>query len=196
LVLVELAPAGDVVVDVGADHGHVAAALSAIATERQPGRAGRADVPWVIADGLQPFRHVDVAIIAGMGALTIAGILERGPRPSTAVLHAQDDPPRLRRWLAANGWRIEAERLAPEAGRFAEVLRVVEGHEESSGLWLEHGPRLLRGDDPLLEAHLEQLIGHYGRIVADTRGRAAEVCDDAEARIRFLQGVLERRIAG
>ena len=94
--LVRMTPPGDVVVDVGADHGHVAEALGAIATERMPNRAGRTDVPWVICDGLAAFRRVDVAVIAGMGARTIAGILTRGPTPEVAVLHAQDDPPFLR----------------------------------------------------------------------------------------------------
>jgi tRNA A22 N-methylase len=191
--LVELTPPGEIVVDVGADHGHVAAELGAIATERQPRRAGRGDVAWVIADGLAPFRRVDVAIIAGMGARTIAGILERGPRPAVAVLHAQDDPPRLRRWLAANGWRIDAEGLAREARRFAEVIRVVPGAEPHTGLHLELGPQLLASDDPLLLDHLRQLIGHYSRIAVATRDTAADVHADASARVRFLEAELSRR---
>lgn len=170
--LLDVAGPGAVVVDVGADHGHVAAALGAIATERHPRRIGRRDVPWVVADGLAPFRRVDVAVVAGMGAHTIAGILQRGPRPTIgAVLHAPDDPPVLRLWLAEHGWRIVAEGLAPEARRFAEVVVVRPGHEAATGLHLELGPRLLEGDDPLLADHLRQLHRWCAGLAAHTHGR-------------------------
>jgi tRNA A22 N-methylase len=190
-VLIELCPEvpGGVVVDVGADHGNVAYCLGAIATERQPRRMGRRDVRWVVADGLRPFRRVDVAIVAGMGAHTIARILERGPRPQVAaILHAQDDPPLLREWLAANGWRIEAERLAPEAGRFAEVLRVVPGVEEATGDELRFGPRLLRGDDRLLPAHLAELEAYYRRLSEETRDRAPTKYERYARWSTFLRG--------
>src|SRR5690606_9372760 len=134
--LARLVPPAPLIVDVGADHGHVAHRVGAVATERRPHRAGRGDVPWVVADGLAPFRHVPVAVIAGMGAQTIEGILTRGPRPDVLVAHAADDPPRLRAWLAAHGWRIDAEALAPEGNRWAEVLRAVPGVEPATGFTL------------------------------------------------------------
>ena len=184
-------PEGAVVVDVGADHGHVAHALGCVASERSPGIAGRPELPWVLADGLAPYRHVDVAVIAGMGARTIAGILARGPRPRiAAVLHAQDDPPKLRGWLAAHGWRIDAEGLAPEAGRYAEVIRAVPGVEEATGETLALGPRLLAGTDPLLRAHLEQLLGHWGAIASATRGHDTERHAAAAARVERIEQAL------
>lgn len=190
--IIRMTPPGDPIVDVGADHGHVAHALGAIATERMPGRIGRRDVPWVVCDGLAAFREVDVAVIAGMGARTIAGILERGPTPRVAVLHAQDDPPLLRRWLAANGWAIEAEGLAPEANRFAEVIRAVRGHETAAGLELELGPRLLEGTDPHRRAHFEQVSGWLRGIADQTRGRAPDKHAWAMERIAFLDAIRSR----
>jgi len=166
-VIAAMVPAGRRVIDVGADHGHLAHAIGAIATERLPHRAGRSDVRWVIADGLAPFREVDVAVIAGMGADTIARILARGPRPALAVLHAQDAPPRLRSWLARNGWRIDAEALAPEARRFAEVVRVVPGTESATGLVLHYGPRLLDGG-PWVVEHLTQRRAEWQGIAQAT----------------------------
>ncbi len=175
------------VVDVGADHGHVAAAASAVATERMPGRMGRSDVPWVVADGLAPFRTVDVAIIAGMGAVTISGILERGPRPRVLIAHAQDDPPALRKYLAAHGWRIDAEALAPEANRWAEVIVASAGQEPSSGLWLEWGPRLLEeGLDPHLEPHLRHHVAYWQSIALATAQRDEAKHRHALARRDFL----------
>lgn len=186
--LVALCPPADVIVDVGADHGYVAEAVGAIASERAPHLVRpRAGLRWVVADGLRPFRRVDVAIVAGMGALTIARILSEGARPAIAVLHAQDDPPRLRRWLAANGWRICRESLAPEAGRFAELVQAAPGVETATGLELDFGPRLLTDGHPLLADHLEQLAGHYRRIAEATHDRAPEVSADARVREAFLR---------
>ena len=170
----------------------MAAALGAVATERQPHRSGRPDVRWVVADGLLPFRRVDAAIIAGMGWRTITRILAAVPSPPVAVLHAQDDPPALRTWLAGNGFRIEEERLAREARRFAEVLRVVPGREQATGLELFFGPRLLHSDDPLLEAHLTQLHGYYAALATRTRAKK-EVHAKMIARRDFLARALSSR---
>lgn len=150
--IVSLVPPGRHIVDVGADHGHLAAHLGAVATERKPGIPKNRYVPWVIADGLRPFRAVDVAIIAGMGARTIAGILDAGPQPAMVIAHADDEPWTLRCWLADHGWRIDAERLALQSGRFCELIRAVPGQEPARGVELELGPRLLEGDEPLLRA--------------------------------------------
>ena len=191
--LVALCPPGEVVVDVGADHGHVARALGAIATERQPERiAVRGSERWVIADGLRPFRRVDVAVIAGMGANTIARILANGPRPGHALLHAQDDPPALRRWLAANGWRIAREGLAREAGRFAEVILATAGEERAAGLALDYGPRLLVEGDPSLVAHLEQIEGWLAGLLRATEGRAAPRRREWEERLAFVRAAAVR----
>ncbi len=188
-VLARLCPRNELpIIDVGADHGHVAHAIGAIATERLPGRRGRADVSWVIADGLLPFREVGTAVIAGMGANTISEILTRGPTPRVAVLHAQDDPPKLRRWLAENGWRITQEALAPEARRFAEVIVARPGVEPCSGPQLELGPRLYAdNNDPHLDAHLEQLSGYWSSIAERTRLAAPEVCANATSRVAWIE---------
>lgn len=187
-VLQALCPAGHVVVDVGADHGLVAQAVGAFASERTPHLVTpRAGVSWIVANGLAPFRRVDVAIIAGMGARSIARILEAGPTPLAVVLHAQDDPRALRQWLARSGWRIDAEQLAPEGRGFAEVIRAFRGQEPSTGLRLELGPVLLESDDPWLSAHLDLQIARYAAIANATRGRAPEAYANAAARRDFLQ---------
>jgi len=186
--LVRMTPDAPFVLDIGADHGHVAHALGAVATERLPHRSGRADLTWVIADGLKPFRDVDVAVIAGMGALTIAGILGAAPKPDVVVLHCPDDPRRLRRWLCTNGWRIEAEGLAREAGRFAEVIRAVPGTETAAGLALEFGPKLPA--DPLWIEHVDQLVGYWADIAAKTAGKAKDKHAEAVARVAWLRGAL------
>jgi tRNA A22 N-methylase len=181
------------VVDVGCDHGHITRAVGAIGTERHPRRLpARRDLPLVVADGLTCFGHVGVAIIAGMGAEAIARILTLGPRPEVAVLHAPDRPAWLRSWCAGHGWRIDAEGLAPEAGRFAEVIRVVPGVEPHSGLALAFGPLLPA--DPLADAHAAQLMGWWDGIATQVRGRSPTKLAEAEAWLAFLRD-LRARIA-
>ena len=132
-------------VDIGADHGWVARQIGAFAVERLPHRrAGQGR--WVIADGLSAFTEVDLAVIAGMGARRIAKILDGPCRPTIVIVAPQDDPPWLRNWLALRGWRIDAEVVAPEAGGYAEILRIVNGVETASGLSLRLGPHLLNSD--------------------------------------------------
>ncbi len=171
-------------VDVGADHGRIAQQIGAIATERMPHRKSGARVPWVIADGLRPFARVDGVVIAGMGANTIARILDEGPRPGWAVLHAQDDPVTLRHWLADHGFAIEAEALAEEAGRYAEISRVRPGEESARGRWLSFGPRLLRDGHPLLLDHLEELRDYYRGLAERTRGH--DVHERYAGHVEFL----------
>jgi tRNA A22 N-methylase len=191
--IIAMCPRDGFIVDVGADHGHVAHAVGAVALEREIQRIGRPDVPWVVGDGLSCFRDVDTAIIAGMGALTIAGILERGPTPRRAIVHAPDDPPTLRQRLDALGWRIIDERLAPEARRFAEVLHIEPGVNEATGLWLELGPVLLRSEDPHLRAHLRHLFNWYGGIATATAGKAQEKHTWAAERATFVSERLQER---
>lgn len=172
--LFELAdPVQGVVVDVGSDHGRIAEGLQAraqpgaqvVSTERRSHRLSRdTRVPCVVADGLAPFRRVDLAVIAGMGPHAILGILDRGPTPGRAVVHSPDRTDTLRQGLKDRGWRIEAEALAPEGRRFAEILRIVPGQETASGHLLWFGPTLWNGDDPLLQDHIASLRAHWSRV--------------------------------
>jgi len=192
--IIALCPKDRLVIDVGADHGYVASALGGVATERQPHRIRHPEVGrWVVADGLAPFHQVPVAVIAGMGAKTISGILNRGPRPDIAILHAQDDPPALRRYLAGAGWAIDAESLAPEAGRFAEIIRAVPGVETARGLTLELGPKLLVSDSPHLMAHVLQLLRRWRHIAKQTEHVAPKRWALAVAHTRFLREHLHQR---
>jgi len=194
-VIVDLAApyARGLVVDVGCDHGHTTRSLAdlgtatVVGTERRSNRLPRrADLALVVTDGLSGFERVDLAVITGMGPHTILGVLERGPRPSAAVVHSPDRTDTLRRGLKAQGWRIDAEALAPEGRGFAEVIRVLPGEELSQGLDLAFGPKLL--DDPLLQPHIAYVLRHWRAIAAkappDSPGH-----DRALAWIPFLEAL-------
>lgn len=188
--LVELCPDVHPIVDVGADHGYVAHSLGAIAVERLPQRRGRVNVRWVVADGLAPFRNVGTAIIAGMGADKIIGILAKASRPQALVLHAQDDPGRLRQALTRDGWRIDAERLVPEARGFATVLRALPGVEPSAGWWLFFGPRLLVDGDPLRRDWLTQERATRQRWLSELPEQATTRRAEVAEQLAFLDARL------
>jgi len=158
-----------VVVDVGSDHGHVAAALASehdlvIATERRSNRLPDQSLLRVVADGLAPFRRVDLAIVCGMGPHSILHVLSNGPRPRVAVVHSPDRTDTLRRGLKGRGWRIDAEALAMENERCAEVIRIVPGDEPAEGHALLFGPLLL--NDPLLSLHVQHVKAHWKRVAS------------------------------
>jgi tRNA A22 N-methylase len=191
--LASMVPPAEVIVDVGAHHGHLAHAVGALAVEATPACVGRRDVDWIVADGLSALRRVDVAVLAGMGARTIARLIAEGTVPSVVVAHADDDPPLLRRLLTAAGWRVDAERLAGGDRRLAELVRFVPGHEPATGLWLEHGPLLLRSDDPLLPRHLRHQHDHFARL-AETIARARpDAAGPAATRAAFFADRLRER---
>jgi tRNA A22 N-methylase len=192
--VVALTPPGGVIVDVGCDHGHTAQALGAIATEREPHRLPRrGDIPRVVADGLRGFRSVDTAVITGMGAHVIRRILQQGPQPSVAVVHSPQHTDRLRAGLAEDGWRIDAERLAPEGKGFAEVIRVVRGSEPNRSHSLWFGPLLPR--DPLCAAHARTRLAAWEALLSDApEGSDAHL--QATAWIPWLEDLLHRLPSG
>lgn len=179
-------------VDVGADHGWVAEALGCIATERRPNRRARSYDTWVVCDGLDAFGPMGTAVIAGMGAKTIARIISRAPTVQRYVLHAQDDPPALRRWLAGHGFRIVTEGLAPEARRFAEVVVAEPGDESTAGLELAFGPVLQRRDVAHATSHFTQLHAYYAGLAKKTATHPAVHARFTSAR-DHLAGWLEER---
>jgi len=189
--LVEMCPDVPCIIDVGADHGYVAERLGAIASERMPHRRGTTKTPWVVADGLKPYRYADAAVIAGMGAAKIIDIIKHAPKIKTLILHATDNASSLRQYLAASGWRICDERLAPEAKAFAEVLRVERGEEVSRHLDLEFGPILIRGMSPMHHDHFSHLQEYWARVARWTHDHDLQRHGDAIERVHYLQQLLD-----
>jgi tRNA A22 N-methylase len=109
------------------------------------------------------------------------------------VAHADDDPPLLRRLLTAAGWRVDAERLADGDRRLAELIRFTPGHEPASSLWLDHGPILLRSDDPLLERHLRHQHDHFARLAATIARGRPDAAGPATTRAAFFADRLRER---
>ena len=145
--MAEQIPPGAAVIDVGTDHAMLPVwlvqsgrAVRVLATDirwgplqsaaRLIGRTGTGDrIRLMQTDGLAGVgpEEGDTVVLAGMGGETMAGILSGAPWTKAAallILEPQSKKAQLRRWLTENGYRIQAERLAEDAGRIYPILRV------------------------------------------------------------------------
>jgi len=118
-----------------------------------------------VADGLKGHRDVELAVLTGMGPRLILRILDEAPRPQELIAHSPQHSHVLREGLAARGWRVHQEGLAPENGRFAEVLHMRPGSTPHSGHLLQFGAALLR--HPWAKAHAAHLMNDWTRLAAD-----------------------------
>lgn len=177
-------PAGMVVADIGTDHALLPLFLVtqkacplAIAVEKSPKNCERAQqavslfnqehrIEVRCGDGFAALREkdgVEVVVIAGLGGKTICRLLMAAgkslERCGRLVLQPMGDAPLLRRWLAARGYTLTAERLAKEKGHFYEIMVAEEGRAlVSDPFFYELGPHLLAAGDPLLAPWLQQKI--------------------------------------
>ena len=139
----ELVRPGSTVADIGCDHGKLSAALAGsgrcphvFACDLRPGplqKARETCAPWAdkvtfrLGDGLRVIQPEEVQdiVIAGMGAQTIAEILQAAPWVANEryrlILVPATKHSVLRQWLARNGFALQRETLTHAAGRWYAV---------------------------------------------------------------------------
>ena len=150
---------GEVVADVGCDHGYLGIHLltggiakrviasdinegplqSAQRNARKYGVEGK--MSFHLCPGVRDVpREFDVLVCAGMGADTMVSILEDAPWLKSdcyrLILQCQSKTPLLRRYLSENGWHIETESVLKD-GRFLYTVMEV--------IWAPEKPRLTVG---------------------------------------------------
>ncbi|MBQ3864353.1 MAG: SAM-dependent methyltransferase [Clostridia bacterium] len=133
----------DTLYDIGANHGLLSAYLlqaglcrHACITDISPASLNRARynitktglldrTEFRVTDGLSGLSPAvqDGIVIAGMGTQVISGILAGACTHAPFVLQPNLNAPELRKYLYANGFRIEEERICRAAGRFYICLR-------------------------------------------------------------------------
>lgn len=141
-------PDGATVADVGTDHGLLALAVAdrvkrVYATDVSADslaklKAALAENPVpnivpVVTDGLTGLEEepIDTVVIAGMGAVTIEGILAAATLPylEKLILCPHVGVEKLRPALGRMGYRIADETMIEEDGKFYPILEVVRGTE-------------------------------------------------------------------
>lgn len=140
---------GSRLADVGTDHGYVPIFLvlenripSAVAMDINQGPLERArlhirqyglekSVETRLSDGLAKLLpgEADSILIAGMGGMLTVRILEGGRKvlqgAKELILQPQSDIREVRLFLKKNGYRIEAENMVEEDGKFYPMMRAV-----------------------------------------------------------------------
>ncbi len=175
--LAALTPACSVAADVGADHGFLGAWLT------ENGRCGRVQLLDISAPSLNKARKLiedmqledrtifsvgdgldalvepaQAVIIAGMGGLTIAGIVERGRdklHGARLILQPNVGIYELRRRLSELGFKIVDERLVRVGGRWYVGIAAEEGPARYSKSELLAGPILLQKRPPELAGYAD-----------------------------------------
>lgn len=200
------------VIDVGCDHAQLCALLvteygveHAFASDIRPGPLENARrtiaelglesrITPVLSDGLDAFGpgDGDTVIIAGMGGEEMTLILSRAPwagdNGGQVVLQPMTNIPKLRQWLAENGYHVKKERVIKEGRKVYTAMNIQKGADESGAREYAYlfGTALLQ--DPLWPLYKEKLLTKYG---ASARGQEqAGLSDTPEQRIfRLLQNL-------
>ena len=200
------------VIDVGCDHAQLCALLvteygveHAFASDIRPGPLENARrtiaelglesrITPVLSDGLDAFGpgDGDTVIIAGMGGEEMTLILSRAPwagdNGGQVILQPMTNIPKLRQWLAENGYHVKKERVIKEGRKVYTAMNIQKGVDESGAREYAYlfGTALLQ--DPLWPLYKEKLLTKYG---ASARGQEqAGLSDTPEQRIfRLLQNL-------
>ena len=111
-----------------------------------------------LANGLAAFEPVDgisCITIAGMGGRLIADILAAGleklANVSRLVLQPNNREDELRSWLVSNGFRLLAEDILEEAGKFYEILVAEAGQQTLTEKEKRFGPFLMKQQSPAFQ---------------------------------------------
>lgn len=212
-----LVAAGGVLADIGTDHAYVPIVLvergrirRAIAMDIGEGPLSRARKNIVasgledriqtrLSDGLSGLRpgEADSVLIAGMGGALTIRILSDGEavreQAKELVLQPQSDVPEVRRFLREQGWRIDAEDMVCEDGKYYPMMRAVHGKEKGADDELErlgerYGRLLIEGKNPVLRDYLERERRKYEQILAQLAGQES---GQRKQRTRELRELLD-----
>lgn len=210
-----LVPYGSVVADIGTDHAYLPLYLvqekacpRVVAVEKSQLNCRLAQetvnlfnlnhkVEVRCGDGLLALNEADgveVIVIAGLGGKTACRmLLAAGERLSyfrRIVLQPQGDVPLLRRWLVAHGFRFAQEKLVKEKDYFYEIIAVERGKQRIvEPIFLELGPALLKGKDPLLVPWLEHKLKRYEEVM---KGLLRSRNGKDDRRWRYFQSQYDR----
>ena len=173
---------GDVVADIGCDHGYlgiylllkgIAKAVIAADINQQPLDSAytnahkycvKDSMSFYLSDGARNIpREFDTMVCAGMGGDTIISILEGAPWLKSdqyrLVLQCQSKRPELREYLYKNGWHICSEILAKDGKFIYPVMLVSFGATAPLSPGGYHiSPALLAGNDPLLSEFYDRVV--------------------------------------
>lgn len=219
----ELVTPGMRLADVGTDHGYIPIYLteagvipSAIAMDINKGPLERAKehirehglegkIQTRLSDGLKNLQmnEADCMIAAGMGGGLVIRILseERDTAGSLRelILQPQSEIDSVRKYLTEEGYRIVAEDMVYEDGKYYPMMKAVPcmagaGEIPYSEEELEFGRVLLQQAHPVLGQFLEREMEIQNRILSALESqesvRAKKRMEEISYRIEWIRGIL------
>lgn len=175
---------GNVVCDVGCDHGYVSIYLvqrgissHVIAMDVRKGPLSHAEdhihmyglcdyIETRLSDGVDELKEgeADTLILAGMGGRLMEGIITRGitkvHKLKELVLQPQSEIGLFRKFLRESGFVIVDEDMVYEDGKYYPLMRAVTGKQKTQPdsvqkLYDLYGELLLNNQHPILKQYLE-----------------------------------------
>jgi tRNA (adenine22-N1)-methyltransferase len=211
---------GGTVADVGTDHGYlpiyqlqhnrspraIAMDLRKGPLERAAehiGQCGLADrIETRLSDGVAALGtgEADTIVVAGMGGELILHILDDGEEVCRSakelILQPQSEVAKVRRYLRGHAYRIAAEDMIYEDGKYYPLMRVVPQEDGAAQAYIEpevlydlYGEFLLRGKHPVLRQYLVQQGAQLADILAslERQPQSGRIC----ARVTEIRQKLE-----
>ncbi len=179
--IISFVETGALIADVGCDHGFVPIELikrgtvqkaAALDVNREPLekarenalKAGTSDrISFYLSNGLEklPVGTADTVIIAGMGGILMARILEEAPEElmkeiKSFILAPQSEYEHFRHYLAENGFAIDDEALIKEDGKFYPIIKCKKSGESY--------------------AYEKKIYFRYGKILPERRDTVLREC--------------------
>ena len=212
-----MVPSCHTMADIGTDHGYVPAFLAlsgqcrhVIASDIAKGPCQAAietrnkynlhsDMEIRTAPGLQGLRigEVETVVIAGMGGVTIMGILEESPEIAasvqTFVLQPMNSANVLRHWLIHHGFRIAEEVLCKENNHIYIVIKALhtEGKQNLSFLETELGPCILDSKPGLWQEYIQSKTEQYYRLLRQMESSPVAMNSDKYKNLKKLIGQVD-----
>lgn len=212
--------------DIGTDHAYIPIYLmenekipQAIAMDINKGPLERAEehikahglehqIQTRLSDGMAKLQagEADCSVIAGMGGALMIKILEEGRETAfqlqELVLQPQSELKKFRIYLLENGYRVLAEDMVYEDGKYYPMMKVKPG-EMTGESWkpeeLEYGKYLLDTAHPVLKQFLEREIqichGVLESLAKQDTERAKERRREMEEQIQHVQHIVETYFA-
>ncbi len=213
--ILSLVPKGDVICDIGTDHGYIPIYLAennlakrVIASDINKGPLYQAQkniesfsldsiIETRLSDGFSSFSYneADTAIIAGMGGELIARILKTDIGVNNFILQPQTMHHDLRKYLCENGYEIKKEAIAREQRKMYTAILATKGEaKEYSRVELEIGPYLIAHRPPFFEDYVRYRLYEIKSVLS-------KLCENANTKEKrkeylFLKNEYEKLING
>lgn len=180
---------GNVVADIGTDHGYVPIYLvknhicnQAYAMDINEGPLEMAEkniyleglsdkITTVLSDGMEQMADntAETVIIAGMGGDLIVDILSRGEHVKgikELVLSPHKRGDLVRKYLIENHWKIVREEMVTDAGKYYTMIKTQRGEDtEYNEVELIYGKYLLKNKNKILRKYLERENKKFSNIL-------------------------------